>query len=114
MSEKEETKVNENIVDSKPKEETAPSVGATPNGTIGTAEVAPKLKPTGEAKPKTKEKLVAVYSPNNRFWDDVGRLEKGYNFVTRKAADAWLALDENIREATPEEIKNLVKDGDED
>jgi hypothetical protein len=113
MSNEETTKVNENVIDSKVPPKAAPSVKATPNGTIGTAETAPKLQPTAEPKAKPKEKLVAIYSPNNRFWDDVGRLDKGYNFVNKKAADAWLTQ-EDIRLATPEEVKANLSVGDED
>jgi hypothetical protein len=113
MSNEETTKINENVIDSKVPPKAAPSVEATPNGTIGTAETAPKLQPTAEPVAKKKEKLVAIYSPNNRFWDDVCRLDKGYNFINKKQADAWLTQ-EGIRLATPEEIKAIVPDGDED
>ena len=112
---KEETKANENLVGSEEKvEDNAPSVESTPNGTIGTSEVAHKLIKSVEPKAAKKEKLVALYSPNNRFWDDHGRLEKGYNFVKKADADAWLTQ-EGIRLATPEEVKaNMPVDGDED
>jgi hypothetical protein len=113
---KDETKVNENLVGSAEKvEENAPSVSATPNGTIGTSETAPKLQPTAdpEKTKKSKEKLVAIYSENNRFWDDIGRLDRGYNFVNQKAADAWLTQD-GIRLATPEEVKASLPVGDDE
>jgi hypothetical protein len=109
-------KANDNLVGSVDKvEEAAPSVAATPNGTIGTSETAPKLQPTAdpEKTKKPKEKLVAIYTDNNRFWDDIGRLERGYNFVKQKQADAWLTQ-EGIRLATPEEVKANLPVGDED
>jgi hypothetical protein len=111
---KEENKANENLVGSDDQTKAAPTtVEATPNGTIGTAETAPKLMPTGEAKSKKKKQLVALYSPNNRFWDDHGRLEKGYNFVEKADADAWLTQ-EDIRLATPEEVKANMPSEDDD
>ena len=111
-----ENKVNDNLVGSAEKvQDTAPSVGATPNGTIGTSETAPKLQPTADPKTsrKPKEKLVAIYTNNNRFWDDIGRLERGYNFVNQIQADAWLTQ-EGIRLATPEEVKASLPTGDDD
>ncbi|CAB4242173.1 hypothetical protein UFOVP222_35 [uncultured Caudovirales phage] len=109
-------KANDNLVGSVDKvEDVAPSVAATPNGTIGTSETAPKLQPTADPKlnKKAKEKLVAVYSDNNRFWDDIGRLERGYNFIPQKQADAWLTQ-EGIRLATPEEVKANLPVGDDE
>ena len=113
---KDESKTNENLVGSDEKnEQSAPSVAPTANGAIGTSEVAPKLQPTADPKSskKQKEKLVAIYTENNRFWDDVGRLERGYNFVKEKQAEAWLTQD-GIRLATPEEVKANLPAGDDD
>lgn len=107
---KEETKVNENLVGSEEKVETQPSVAATPNGTIGTSEVAPKLQPEAVKTEKKKEQTVALFSDQNRFWDDYGRLEKGYSIVNKKVADVWLTL-EGVRVATPEEIKAVLPEG---
>ena len=109
MSKEETKKVEDNLVNSSEKNESVPTVGVTPNGTIGTSEVAPKLQPTAVPKEdKKKEELVAIHAENNRFWDDIGRLDKGYNFVNKKSADAWLTQ-EGIRLATPEEVKAALK-----
>lgn len=54
------------------------------------------------AKIKGEEK-VAIYSPRNIFWQEVGRIHKGYNIVTPGKAEKWLTLD-GIRVASPEEV----------
>jgi hypothetical protein len=57
------------------------------------------------AKPKdSKEKdTVALYSTRNVNWSGVGQVSKGYNIVTKQAAEKWVARD-HIRIATPEEV----------
>lgn len=55
-------------------------------------------------KPKANEdEQVAVWSKGNIRWTGVGALSKGYNIVTKEAAEKWLSR-EGIREATPEEV----------
>lgn len=46
---------------------------------------------------------VALYSFRNIFWQEVGRLSKGYNIVSKAKADKWLTM-EDVRLATPEEL----------
>jgi hypothetical protein len=36
-------------------------------------------------------------------WSVVGRINKGYNIVTKEAAEKWLSR-KGVREATPEEV----------
>ena len=57
------------------------------------------------AKPKAaKEKnTVALYSTRNVTWSGVGQVSRGYNIVTKEAADKWIRRD-HIRIATPEEV----------
>jgi hypothetical protein len=57
------------------------------------------------AKPAiAKEKnTVAIYSSRNVTWSGVGQVSKGYNIVTKQAADKWATRD-HIRLATPEEV----------
>ena len=45
----------------------------------------------------------ALWSAKNIRWTGVGELSKGYNIVTKEAAEKWLSK-AGIREATPEEI----------
>jgi hypothetical protein len=45
----------------------------------------------------------AIYSEKNMNWVGVGVVKKGYNIVTKEAADKWLTR-KGIREATAEEV----------
>jgi hypothetical protein len=46
---------------------------------------------------------VALWSEKNIRWSSVGTLTKGYNIVTKEAAEQWLTKT-GIREATPQEV----------
>jgi hypothetical protein len=60
-------------------------------------------KPAVVEKPVDNSDKVAIWSDKNIRWSGVGALIKGYNIVTKEAAEKW--LDKNgIREATPEEV----------
>ena len=77
-------------------------IGSVNNGAIGVAPVQPKAaKPKPEVE-KPKE-TIAVYSTRNVSWSGVGNVSRGYNIVTKAAADKWLTRD-HIRLATPEEV----------
>jgi hypothetical protein len=52
---------------------------------------------------KEKQELVALFSTRNVFWQGVGKINFGYNIVTRSNADKWLTRN-HVREATPEEV----------
>jgi len=60
-------------------------------------------KPAVVEKPVDDSNKVAVWSDKNIRWTGVGALIKGYNIVTKEAADKWLSRG-GIREATPEEV----------
>jgi hypothetical protein len=45
----------------------------------------------------------ALYSNKNIHWVGLGHISKGYNIVTKEAAEKWLTRT-GIREATPEEV----------
>jgi hypothetical protein len=49
------------------------------------------------------KETVAVYSTKNVTWSGVGQVSKGYNIVTKQAAEKWATRD-HIRIATPEEV----------
>lgn len=53
--------------------------------------------------PIDRQEKIAVYSDRNIFWQEVGRLSKGYSFITREEAEAWTRL-KGVREASPEEV----------
>lgn len=46
---------------------------------------------------------IAIHSNRGIYWQEVGRLIKGYNIVTPAAAEKWLTL-KGIRVATPQEV----------
>ena len=60
-------------------------------------------KPAAVEESKATDNKVAVWSDKNIRWTGVGTLSKGYNIVTKEAAEKWLVR-EGIREATPEEV----------
>lgn len=57
---------------------------------------------TTTPEPEVDEK-VALWSDKNIRWSEVGTLTKGYNIVTKEAADKWLQK-AGIRKATAEEV----------
>jgi hypothetical protein len=77
------------------------SVASNEENVIGSASADKKEAP----KPKVSESkdTVAVYSTRNVNWSGVGQVSKGYNIVTKQAADKWTTRD-HIRIATPEEV----------
>jgi hypothetical protein len=85
----------------KPAEEVA-GITSVENGVIGTGKVTrkPKAAPVKEA---AKEEKVALHSTKNVTWSGVGKVYRGYNIVTKTAADKWLTRD-HVRLATPEEV----------
>ncbi len=75
--------------------------GATDTDVIGSAGAKTPAKPT--AKAGQKKATVALYSDRNVSWNGVGKLEKGYNIVSKEQAARWLTRN-HVREATPEEV----------
>lgn len=78
-------------------------ITAVANGVIGTGKVTPKPKNVVKQQDKPEVEKVAVYSSKNVTWTGVGKLYRGYNIVTKEAADKWLTRD-HTRLATPEEV----------
>lgn len=86
--------------------EETPAIVPVENGVIGTGKVVKKKdapKPKAAAADKTDK--VAIFSSRNSVWQGVGKIVKGYNFVTKDAADKWLTLD-SVRAVEPNEIKS--------
>lgn len=50
---------------------------------------------------------VAIYSARPAFWSGVGKVERGYNIVTKEQADKWVTRI-HVRMATPEEIQGVL------
>jgi hypothetical protein len=79
------------------------ALGSVAAGVIG-ATTAPKAterkKSAKVAEPK---ETVALYSTKNVTWSEVGKVYRGYNIVSKDAAEKWLTRS-HIRTATPEEV----------
>jgi hypothetical protein len=52
---------------------------------------------------ETPKDKVAIYSEKNMRWNGIGSVSKGYNIVTKEAADQWLTR-KGVREATAQEV----------
>ena len=52
---------------------------------------------------KTPTDKIAIFSEKNMHWQGVGVVTKGYNIVTKEAAEKWLTR-KGTREATPQEV----------
>jgi DNA-binding protein H-NS len=78
-------------------------ITAVENGVIGTGTVKPKPKNVVKQQDKPEVEKVAIYSSKNVTWTGVGKVYRGYNIVTKEAADKWLTRD-HARVATPEEL----------
>lgn len=62
-----------------------------------------KKKVVAEKKTDAEVEKIALWSDRNIRWTNVGELSKGYNIVTKEAAEKWLDK-RGIREATPQEV----------
>jgi hypothetical protein len=82
---------------------TNPNLSVTSNeeNVIGSASA--EKKEAVNSKVSKEKNTVAIYSTKNVTWSGVGQVSKGYNIVTRQAADKW-ATRNHIRIATPEEV----------
>jgi hypothetical protein len=92
-----------NDVISSDKMATSPNLSVTSNeeNVIGSASA--EKKETAKPKASESKDTVAIYSTKNVTWSGVGQVSKGYNIVTKQAADKWTTRD-HIRIATPEEV----------
>ena len=53
---------------------------------------------------------VAVYSAKNLHWQGVGKLQPGYNILSKEVAEKWLT-NKHVREATAEEVATYYGKG---
>jgi hypothetical protein len=81
------------------------ALGATNGGAIGSVKVdkLEKAKAKLEPTPVITEEKVAIFSTKNVSWEGVGKVNKGYNIVTKELADKWLTRS-HVRTATPKEV----------
>ena len=85
-------------------EKSGKGLGSVVDGVIGST----VIKGKAQATPKTKiqEKTidtVALKSSRNISWQEVGKLEKGINIVSKNLADKWLTL-RGVELLTPEQV----------
>lgn len=102
----EEPAVEEQEVIGKPQydAETVTGVGPLETGAIGvTQQKREPKRPAPKPKKENTEEKVALHSTRNVTWPEVGKVYRGYNVVSKTAADKWLTRD-HIRIATPEEV----------
>jgi len=102
-----EAVADENNVITVPKKKNNPKASAETviNDTIG-ASISEEPKKEEVKKQEPKKQKVALYSTRNVFWEGVGEVQRGYNFVTPEQAEKWVTRI-HIRVATPEEIKEV-------
>lgn len=88
--------------------EAAPAITAVDGGVIGTGKVAKKAAAPKVAKPASNvEEKVALLASRSVHWLGLGKLQKGYNIVSKQDAEQWVTLP-TVRLATPEEIKTFL------
>lgn len=83
------------------------ALGSVVDGVLGVS-TAPKSAPKASSRKASKkseepEEKVAVHSTRNVTWEGVGKVYRGYNIVSKDAAEKWLTRS-HIRIATPEEV----------
>ena len=102
-----EAVAEDNTVITIPKKKNKPkaSAEAVINDTIGSS-VPEEPKKEEVKKQEPKKQKVALYSSRNVYWEGVGEVQRGYNFVTPEQAKFWEQRI-HIRVATPEEIKEV-------
>jgi hypothetical protein len=84
--------------------ETVEGVGPLESGAIGvTQQKREPKKQAPKAKKENAEEKVALFSTRNVTWPEVGKVYRGYNIVSKSAADQWLTRD-HVRTASAEEV----------
>ncbi len=96
----------ENVVEAPEAAEEVAALAPVADGAIGSAKVAKAPKPAPVAKSKkaaVKEDKVAIHSERNVSWEGVGKIYRGFNIVSKDAADKWTTRS-YVRLATPAEV----------
>jgi hypothetical protein len=82
------------------------ALGFLKSGAIGSM-AADGPKPSDAPKADNSDK-VAIHSTRNVSWPEAGKVYRGFNIVTKAAADKWLSRD-HIRLATPDELRAALE-----
>lgn len=80
-----------------------PSATSVEDNVIASSARAEKPSKAAKNDSEAKEEKVALYSAKNATWNGVGKVYRGYNIVSKAAAESWLTRP-HIRLATPEEV----------
>jgi hypothetical protein len=103
----EEESQDNNVISSDLPDEKVKKVSAIGevNGAIGSTTAERKKAPKKSSKKVAEpaDEKVAVFSTKNVTWPEVGKVYRGYNIVSKDAAEKW-ATRSHIRIATPEEF----------
>ena len=105
VAESEEPAVDENVISSPKRSRSTrgTSTGSTENNVVASNVPSAKTSKASKADSAEKEEKVAVHSTKNVTWSGVGKVYRGYNIVSKDAAEKWLTRS-HIRLATPEEV----------
>lgn len=100
----EETKVEAPVVEEVIEKE-VPNLAYTENGAIGSGtNKGIKPKAAAPVKETSKPEKVGLFALNNVYSEEAGKITIGYNIVSKKASEWWLANRKDVRLATPAEI----------
>lgn len=80
-----------------------PSATSVEDNVIASSAKSEKRSKASKNDSEVKEEKVALYSAKNATWNGVGKVYRGYNIVSKTAAESWLTRP-HIRLATPEEV----------
>lgn len=80
-----------------------PTSGTIHNDSGAIVSAQPEMVKTTPVYKDEKAGKTAIYSERNLSWSGVGKLSKGFNFVSKEVADKWL-VHRAVRKATPEEV----------
>ena len=95
---------NDNVITVNNTKPTAPSAATNDSGILISPQPEKVKTIIKEEVPPHKDGTkVAIYAKRNLSWDGVGKLDAGFNFVTREVADKWLTL-KAVREVSPREV----------
>jgi hypothetical protein len=81
-----------------------PALAAVANGVMGSTTVPRPERLVANPHVEDSVEKVAIHSTKNVAWEGVGKVSRGYNIVTKEAAEQWLTRS-HIRIALPEEVK---------
>jgi hypothetical protein len=92
-----------NVITKDAPEEEVKGLAPVANDAIGSTTVKKTPKPAPVKKEEPAEETVAIFSTKNVSWQGVGKVTRGFNIVSKDAAESWLTRN-HVRLVTPEEL----------